>query len=368
MNPYHILGVSPDADGAALQAAYRQLVRRHHPDLVQDEANRGAATARMVKINWAWHILGDAGRRAAFDAQLRAQQLDAAQRQQEGFRAQAQGQVVRGQQAHLDDILKAQALRRQQQNQQQTRGQTQPRAQNVQENVPEQQFLEWQASERARRERDARTRASLTRRARQQLVRQEKARESLARARLKSLRREDRKRTANPSSRRQLSEAARLFGQMGRESEAIALCHDVLRTDGRNVPARELLGDFYLLLGREDRALPLWEQALMLQPGKRLGAPQAQRFAPAQSRRLRATPRARGGFATTRRLALCHARAIRRVLGPRAGRVSQRVVSVWRFRSRVAERRRDRDRQTARSDIRPAICPRRARVKLCRAQ
>ena len=262
MNPYHILGVPPDADNAALQAAYRQLVRRHHPDLATDEAKRRAASERMVKINWAWHIVSDPARRAALDAQLRAQQLETARRQQDALRAQTQGQVARGQQAHLDDILKAQALRRHQQNQQAA----QQRAQAAPENASEEQFIEWQALERARREREAKTKSGMTRPARQHLVRQEKKRESQARARLKRLQREDRERGANPSSRRRLVEAARLFGRAGHESEAIAICHDVLRVDGRNVPARELLGDFYLLLGHGDRALPLWEQALILQP------------------------------------------------------------------------------------------------------
>ena len=281
MNPYYVLGVASDADMAALQAAYRKLVRLHHPDLARDDATRRVAGERMVKINWAWHIVSDSTRRAAFDAQLRAQQLEAARRQQEAFRAQTQGQVVRGAQAHMNDVLKAQALRRQQQNQQAAR-QRAP-ANPAQEshgaasasaapanvasaNADEKQRLDWQALERARREREAKAGADITRPIRKRSSREEKKRQQLARARLKRIKREDRKRRPAPSARRQLAEAARLFGQEGRAGEAIALCHDVLRVDFRNVPARELLGDFYLRLGREDRALPLWEQALALQP------------------------------------------------------------------------------------------------------
>ena len=254
MNPYHVLGVSPNADNSVLQAAYRKLVRLHHPDLAQDEAARNAASERMTKINWAWHIVSDVRRRAAFDAQLRAQQLEVMRRQQDAFRAQAQGQVVRGTQAHLSDVLKAQALRRQQQNRER---QAPPESQ-PEENAGERQFLEWQALERARREREGLAKSGLDR--------EEKKRRARARAQLRHLRREDKKRSSAPSSRRQLAEAARLFGQEGRAGDAIAICHDVLRVDFRNVPARELLGDFYLRLGREDRALPLWEQALALQP------------------------------------------------------------------------------------------------------
>ncbi len=255
MNPYHILGVSPAADNAALRAAYRNLVRRHHPDLARDEASRQIASERMAKINWAWHIVSDANRRAAFDAQWRAQQREAARRQQEAFRAQEQEQVVHGEHAHLGDILKAQAQRRQQQNQ--------PRAQPITPENARQQLLEWHAQERARLERAAQSQSALTRPARQQLKREEKKRQDLAHARLK---REDRRRSSQPSARQQLAAAARLFAQQDRADDAIAICHDVLRVDFRNVPARELLGDFYLQLGREDRALPLWEQALVLQP------------------------------------------------------------------------------------------------------
>ena len=294
MNPYHVLGVPSNADFAALRAAYRQLVRVHHPDCAPDEAARAAATERMVRINWAWHIVSDAQRRAAFDARFRLDQFEAARRQQEAMRAQARGQTVRGQQAHLADVLKAQARRRQEQNREvrarqaaaQKSGRTvsggaasaespeSPESpasagawqRKESERAREQQFLEWQALERARREREACARDAVTRPVRKRLSREEKKRQALARARLRRMRREDRRRSASPSARRQLAEAARLFGQEGRASEAIAICHEVLRVDFRNVPARELLGDFYLSLGRQDRALPLWEQALALQP------------------------------------------------------------------------------------------------------
>ena len=280
MNPYHVLGVPPDADIAVLRAAYRKLVRVHHPDRAPDEAARVVASERMVKINWAWHIVSDADRRAAFDSRMRLEQHEAARRQQELLRAQMQGQVVRGQQAHLADVLKAQAQRRQEQNrevqtqqareresrEQQARERQKTPQQAAAEREREQKFLEWQALERARQERAARAKQDAMRPARKRLTREEKQRQAQARARLRRMRREDKKRSSTPSARRQLAEAARLFAQEGRTSDAIAICHDVLRTDGRNVPARELLGDFYLRLGREDRALPLWEQALALQP------------------------------------------------------------------------------------------------------
>jgi curved DNA-binding protein CbpA len=63
-DPYATLGVSPTADAGQVQAAYRRLARRHHPDLSTD----GASTERMQRINQAWDILSDPGRKARYDA------------------------------------------------------------------------------------------------------------------------------------------------------------------------------------------------------------------------------------------------------------------------------------------------------------
>ena len=61
MNPYDVLGVEPGASDAEIRRAYLALARRFHPD-----ANPGAED-RMRAINEAWAILGDRGRRAAWD-------------------------------------------------------------------------------------------------------------------------------------------------------------------------------------------------------------------------------------------------------------------------------------------------------------
>jgi curved DNA-binding protein CbpA len=62
-DPYAILQVSQDADQEVLQAAYRALARRFHPDLSTDPA----ASAQMALLNAAWETLGDPERRAAYD-------------------------------------------------------------------------------------------------------------------------------------------------------------------------------------------------------------------------------------------------------------------------------------------------------------
>jgi len=63
-DPYKTLQVDPEADIEVIQAAYRRLAQKYHPDLAADPA----AKARMVAINNAWGVLRDPGARAALDA------------------------------------------------------------------------------------------------------------------------------------------------------------------------------------------------------------------------------------------------------------------------------------------------------------
>jgi molecular chaperone DnaJ len=61
-DPYAVLGVSPAATAAEIKAAYRTLVKRHHPDAGGDDT-------RIVALNAAWELLGDGERRRRYDAQ-----------------------------------------------------------------------------------------------------------------------------------------------------------------------------------------------------------------------------------------------------------------------------------------------------------
>ena len=61
IDPYHVLQVQRHAAPEVIRAAYRALAWRYHPD-------RGATPEGMVLLNHAWSILGDAKRRAAYDA------------------------------------------------------------------------------------------------------------------------------------------------------------------------------------------------------------------------------------------------------------------------------------------------------------
>jgi curved DNA-binding protein CbpA len=67
-DPYKVLQVDPEADPEVIQAAYRRLAQKYHPDLAPD----GDAAGRMVAINEAWAILREPESRAAFDREREA--------------------------------------------------------------------------------------------------------------------------------------------------------------------------------------------------------------------------------------------------------------------------------------------------------
>jgi curved DNA-binding protein CbpA len=62
-DPYAVLGVAPGSSTAVIRKAYHALARAAHPDLVGD-----GGLAMMQRLNGAWFILRDPGRRAAYDA------------------------------------------------------------------------------------------------------------------------------------------------------------------------------------------------------------------------------------------------------------------------------------------------------------
>lgn len=57
---YRVLQVDPTADLEVIQAAYRVLARRYHPDLSGNDET-------MKRLNAAWEVLGVADRRAEYD-------------------------------------------------------------------------------------------------------------------------------------------------------------------------------------------------------------------------------------------------------------------------------------------------------------
>jgi curved DNA-binding protein CbpA len=67
---YEILGVARSANAEEIRAAYLKLARELHPDRHQDNPLKDLAARRLVSVNEAYQTLGDAQRRATYDAQL----------------------------------------------------------------------------------------------------------------------------------------------------------------------------------------------------------------------------------------------------------------------------------------------------------
>ena len=61
---YELLGVSRDADAAAIKSAYRKMAMQYHPDRNPGDAE---AEARFKAIGAAYEVLKDPQKRAAYD-------------------------------------------------------------------------------------------------------------------------------------------------------------------------------------------------------------------------------------------------------------------------------------------------------------
>jgi hypothetical protein len=65
---YAVLQVHPDADFEVIEAAYRQLMKKHHPDMAGEDPQRIAThEARAKAINEAFRILRDPNQRRRYD-------------------------------------------------------------------------------------------------------------------------------------------------------------------------------------------------------------------------------------------------------------------------------------------------------------
>jgi curved DNA-binding protein CbpA len=68
-NPYHVLNVSSDAEPEVIEAAYKVLMKKYHPDRMAGSEGRAA------ELNAAFNILRDPQRRARHDADEKAHRL-----------------------------------------------------------------------------------------------------------------------------------------------------------------------------------------------------------------------------------------------------------------------------------------------------
>lgn len=68
---YATLRVAPEAENAAIRLAYRDLMRRYHPDVNRSDE----AATRATAINEAYACLRDPSERAAYDRRLGVQRI-----------------------------------------------------------------------------------------------------------------------------------------------------------------------------------------------------------------------------------------------------------------------------------------------------
>jgi hypothetical protein len=66
-NFYKILGVSPTASAEEIKSAYRELVKKYHPDLFSSSREKSRANEKLQRINEAYAVIGDANRRREYD-------------------------------------------------------------------------------------------------------------------------------------------------------------------------------------------------------------------------------------------------------------------------------------------------------------
>ena len=57
MDPYEVLGVSHDADEETIKKAYRELVKKYHPDRYVNNPLADLAAEKMKNINKAYDML-----------------------------------------------------------------------------------------------------------------------------------------------------------------------------------------------------------------------------------------------------------------------------------------------------------------------
>jgi curved DNA-binding protein CbpA len=84
-DPYKVLQVDPEAEDEVIQAAYRRLAQKYHPD----RAPGTEATERMIALNAAWELIGEPAQRAAYDREVRSRHVSPARTRAEPTRGGA---------------------------------------------------------------------------------------------------------------------------------------------------------------------------------------------------------------------------------------------------------------------------------------
>lgn len=71
---YAVLGVLPSIDQSALQAVYRALIKKYHPDVFKGAKSEAEKITR--ELNEAYSVIGDEKRRAEYDSQRKEWEKD----------------------------------------------------------------------------------------------------------------------------------------------------------------------------------------------------------------------------------------------------------------------------------------------------
>lgn len=105
-NLYEILEVSEKASKEVIDKAYHVLVKKYHPDLQQAEEKKNAEE-KMKKINEAYEILGNEGKRKEYDISLAEKR-----RQEKVLEEQKRNQQIQYKQEKMHEELENQTYYR----------------------------------------------------------------------------------------------------------------------------------------------------------------------------------------------------------------------------------------------------------------